>query len=91
MSRGMTIERFHTYRVRVCVRRGRRFRVKPAAQALDGRTITVTAGWPIGESDSALYAGEWALRSPELEPYGITWIASGDVEVLEEVEYRRGG
>lgn len=73
------------YRVRVRMRSDGRYRLKPGLSSLDGRELTVTVGWRIDADDSALYAGEWALRSLELDEWGITWIASGDVEVLEEI------
>lgn len=82
----MTDERFERYqlrRVRVRLRRDERYRVLPACEALDGREFVVLAMWPIGEDDSDLYAGEWALGGEGFsEETGRLWIASGDVEVL---------
>lgn len=76
------LERFGSYRVRVKLRRGPEWRLKPGVEAIDGREITVCVQWRITEEDSSIYAGEWALGSPDLEDVGITWVASGDVEVL---------
>lgn len=79
MNSGFKIERYKSYRVRVRIRRGAQWLVKPGVERLDGREIDVEAWWVIGD-ESGLYEGEWAMGSDSLKPYGITWIASGDLD-----------
>ena len=72
------------YVATVRMRRGPTWPVKSGLEGLDGLRLTVEAKWRIGPGDHSLYLGEWAMYSPELEPFGLVWLASGDL-VLEAV------
>jgi len=80
----MTPEQGYTYRARVRMRRGAGWNVKPGIERLDGMELLVERGWLIDDIEQ--YLGEYAMRSRQLEPFGLTWIASGDVELLGVVE-----
>jgi hypothetical protein len=74
------------YRARVSIRRVAP--VRPEAEPLDGREVVVSGGWPFDtdEDRGGPYRGEWAMiLAPEFDT-GIAWIASGDLENLEEIE-----
>ena len=80
---------FEHVRVRVRIRRGHGYVVKPEAEPLDGREFSMHAAWRIGADESLLYAGEWALCPDDPEDFirlgrVPMWIASGDVEILHE-------
>ncbi len=75
----------HLDRLRIRIKnrpeyKGRKLR--PEAAAMDGQEFDVMVFWPMDKDDP--YPGEWAL-GPEHErfPSGMSWVASGDVEVLE--------
>ena len=62
--------------------------IKPSALKLEGMTVPLVLFWYMGEDDP--YPGEFALGNPHGEDNDILrdvgqigWIASGDVEVLE--------
>lgn len=81
------IERYETYKVLVKLRptwRGQPLKQRVAE--LQGQTITVEAGWLMDEDDQ--YPGEWAMLVSEevIDKYHISWIASGDLEILNKVE-----
>lgn len=82
------MEPHRRYRVRVCIRRGPGFIIRPDVDVdrIDGRLMIVNVMWRITAEESETYAGEYALSAPELEDASLTWIASGDVEVIEEIE-----
>lgn len=88
-----TIQQHRVYRVKVVPRDNNLYVMKPGCEVLTGQELIVTAMWIIKEDESTLYAKEWALgpwRQSQptkdlLEKAYITWIASGDVEVLEEL------
>ena len=76
----MTLKQHERYRVRVKLRRGPAWVVRPDAEALDGRELVVTCAW---WCDPGIYEGEQALLlDHDQEPITVAWIASGDVEVL---------
>lgn len=62
--------------------------LKPKVLELEGKTLRLTVLWRMGEDD--LYPGEFALGPHGLESTeamgaaDLTWIASGDVEVIEQ-------
>lgn len=78
-------------RVRCRVRLRRTWPVKPAAEPLDGRTILFQAGWIIEAEDSSIYVGEramlivdWSALVNEFRTEEVpSWIASGDLELVE--------
>lgn len=80
---------FHSYRATVRFRRNEKYVVMPhreaAVEALDGRTFVFETLWRIGEEESDIYGGEVAMKAPEVDAAGLYWIASGDLEILEEV------
>ncbi len=83
----MTIELHHTYRVIVHLRVWPwRWKLKPQAPPLDGKELVLTAAWKIAAEDREQYEGEIAFLGRDLDPYGIGWIASGDLVVVEEID-----
>lgn len=76
------LELHNTYRVRVRLRRGGTWKVKPEAEELDGLELVVSCAWFI---DSGQYTGEYAMMLPPAPVVPIAWVASGDVELLERV------
>ena len=58
---------------------------KPKEEVLrhNGKIITVRVLWTIDKDE--FYSGEYALEPLDTK-IGIGWIASGDVEVLSEVQ-----
>lgn len=82
-----SIERYRCYRCRVNMRHAGIYAAhKPGLERLNGRELVLEAAWLI--DDLQLYLGEFAMRELHgthllLEEFGITWIASGDLEILE--------
>lgn len=81
------------YHCRVKLRRSESYRVKPQCEPLEGRTFVLTPLFRLGAEDHQdaqgrpLYAGEFAMGEEPGGPRplyacGITWIASGDLEIL---------
>ena len=63
--------------------------LKKGAKALEGKTLILQADWLQDEYDQ--YPGEWALSSINYDLHEITggtvsWISSGDVEILGAVD-----
>ena len=57
--------------------------LKPEVAALEGRCYWMRPMWVCEEEEQ--YAGEWAMMLlPASAEHPISWIASGDVEVLQE-------
>ena len=59
--------------------------VKPEAEQVDGKVYSFREGWPIGDEETSIYQGEWAMIAwdkdyPDTAP---TWIASGDLQEVE--------
>jgi hypothetical protein len=80
----VTPERGQTYRARVRMRRDADWTIKPGVELLDGLELIVQTGWLIDDIDQ--YLGEYAMRSPTLGMFGLTWIASGDLDLLDDAE-----
>ncbi len=64
-------------------------KIRPEALELDGKVFNFMEGWNITESDSSIYVGEIAMIPTELNyffayPNAPAWIASGDLEEMEE-------
>ncbi len=60
--------------------------MQPGIEVLNGKVIPLRVLWQC--DDDELYAGEWALGSADRQASGIggypmSWIPSGDVEVIE--------
>ena len=70
-------------KMRVRIRRGTEWEVRPEAEQLDGRVFEFERAWTMGESDP--YPGEMAyMPNDETYPHGAPiWIASGDLERIE--------
>ena len=64
----------------VNIRRGMA-KVRPEAEAIDGKAYNFEEGWIITESDSSLYVGETAMipRDEDYPEEAPHWIASGDL------------
>jgi hypothetical protein len=79
------IEPMGTYRCKIKLRPLHNGQpLKPAALAIDGEEMVLTYGWRVEPDEQ--YAGETALLFTDFPPpKGLGWIASGDVEVLEEL------
>jgi hypothetical protein len=61
--------------------------LKPGVKELDGTVLEVVPSWLMSEEDP--YPGEWAListNSIKSVILDIHWIASGDVEFIEEIK-----
>ena len=59
--------------------------LKAEARPLKGLTLILQYAWTFEEDE--FYAGEYAMMSTELkEIAGIEWIASGDLESIEEIK-----
>lgn len=59
--------------------------IKPTCKELDGKELGLYVLWHMDEGDP--YPNEWALgerKAGALAEAGITWIASGDVEVINQ-------
>jgi hypothetical protein len=57
--------------------------MKPCCKQLDGKNLELYVLWKMNDDDP--YPNEWALgerEAGELMKAGITWVASGDVEIL---------
>ncbi len=94
----MEIQLYHSYRCRIAMRplyNGNP--VKPELQGLQGQEFLLRAMWLQDDQDT--YPGEWAMGDAHIASDPIlrllsasgghlTWIASGDVEVLEEVDVK---
>jgi hypothetical protein len=81
------LKQYQRYRARVRMRRGEGWMLKPGLELLDGQLIEVEAMWRMGDGDPEIYRGEWAMgMSVELRQYGVTWIASGDLDGLTLLE-----
>lgn len=87
----MQIEQYKKYLVRVNIRpeyKGRA--IKPNLESLQGQEIEVQTMW-LQDGDDP-YPGEYALKVPIyiMDKYEMSWIASGDVEVLIEIKRGEG-
>ena len=86
----MNIEHLETYHCRIKQRAeysGKK--LKPSCTSLEGKEIELQAMWRMDDDDK--YPDEWAMGGVDscrelLELAGITWIASGDVEILSVEE-----
>ena len=70
-------------KARVKIRRGEGWDVKPDAEVLDGQVIEVSKGWSLTEDESSIYVGEDAYIIDSPKPSPILWLASGDLEFLD--------
>lgn len=69
-------------KLKINLRCGEGWEVKPEAEELDGKIYEFREGWTIEEGDSSLYVGEKAMlfEIKEGEPRPkIGWVASGDL------------
>lgn len=87
----MEIELHSVYKCKIAFRKIYKGRtLKKNLEELNGRIFELQAGW-ICQGDEH-YPGEFAMISIDRETseifvnYGIGWIASGDLEIIEEVE-----
>lgn len=85
-------EQYCQYRVRFKPRPGLTY--KTTCEVLVGKELVVDVAWKMNDGDPVLYQGEWALgpyrrHQPTrdlFEEANITWIASGDVELIGQYE-----
>jgi len=72
---------------RINIRKGDVWKTKPnIIEQLDGKVFTLAEGWEITSDDSTIYAGEKAMvfHKKHCDDVDISWIASGDCELIEE-------
>jgi hypothetical protein len=69
------------------IRKGKHWKIKPEAKAMDGRRVRFSFGWQITKEDSSIYVGEDAciLHPEDCREGEPIWIASGDLD------FRSGG
>jgi hypothetical protein len=84
----IAIERGKRYRCVVRMRDDGRVR-KPGIEALEGRELVLYPGWEIDDVGPPI-DGEFAMLEAEgcamWNEFRVSWIASGDVEVIGEAE-----
>ncbi len=84
------IQQFGKYRCRVAMRSDFEGRpIRPKCEGKDGSECILQAGWLMDEDDP--YPGEWAMACQNwddglMKDMGISWIASGDLQILERVK-----
>lgn len=83
-------QQFKVYECRINIRESYNDRpIKPDVDKLNGQTFQLEALWTMGKGDP--YPGEIALFPDKREEkeifvkHGLSWIASGDVELLKQV------
>lgn len=83
-------QQFKVYECRINIRETHNGReCKPGVQALNDQVFTLEVLWKMGKDDP--YPGEYALFPDKREEkeifvkHGLSWIASGDVELLKQV------
>lgn len=86
----MQIEPFKTYECQIKIRKEYEGNpVKTGALCLDGRKLNLRTLWL--QKDYDKYPGEWAMEDEsnelmELTGGEVSWLSSGDIEVLKEKE-----
>lgn len=67
----------------VKLRRGPGWPVKPECEGLEGTRAVFIPAWRISAEDHSLYAGEWAMLTPDGWP--TVWLASGDLTDIKDL------
>lgn len=86
MKSDIKLEPYKRYRCKVAIRPEYNGNpIQPRLKKFQGEEFIFTPSWAMGSSDK--YPNEWAMVSRE---YSLrtdkTWIASGDLEILSEIE-----
>jgi len=73
-------------RMRVKIRRGPGWGVKPGAEQIDGRVYVFLQGWMSDDDDP--YPGErvWIPSDENYPKFAPAWIAEGDLERVDDNE-----